>query len=209
MEGLALTNLVPIQELTLGQVGAIRNEAINFVVARAMKELGKTRDGLVVRDVRPVADLVSYSTGTTASTVEHWKYAPAANAAGWVALTPLTGTMGDNKFVCFFGIRDLAGHVGLASAGPCATDCGGYSPGAPAITSVKFNVGGADKVIWDCTGCRAYNDKVAFTSSPVLIPQNSGYVIYYYLAAHADTVVMTFFQLVGVTVEPRGLTISP
>lgn len=209
MEGLANTQLIPIQELTPGQVGAIRNEAINFVVARAMKELGMGREKLVVRDVRPVADLVSYSTGTTASTIEHWKYSPAAAAAGWVAFTPLTGTMGDNKFVCFFGVRDLAGHVGLASAGPTATDCGGYSPGAPAITFVKFNVGGADKVVWDCTGPRAYDDRVAFTSSPVLIPQNSGYVIYYYLAAHAADAIMTFFQLIGVTVEPRGLTISP
>ena len=208
MEGLAITTLVPMPEMTPGQVGAIRNEAINFVVARAMKELGMGREKLVVRDVRPVADLASYSTGTTVSTIEHWKYSPAAAAAGWVAFTPTTGTMGDNKFVCFFGIRDLGGHVGLASAGPTATDLA-CNPGAPAITFIKFNVGGADKVTWDCTGARAYNDKVAFTSSPVLIPQNSGFVIYYYLAAHADTAIMTFFQLIGVTVEPRGLTISP
>ena len=208
MEGLSNTILIPKEELTPGQVGTIRNGAIEFVVARAMKELGMSREKLVVRDVRPYADLASYSTGTTASTIEHWKYSPAASAAGWVAFTPTTGTMGDNKFVCFFGIRDLAGHVGLASAGPTATDCGGYSPGAPAITFVKFNVGGSDKVTWDCTGCRAYNDKVAFTPSPVLIPQNAGFIIYYYLAAPAD-VIMTFFQLIGVTVEPRGLTISP
>ena len=208
MAGIALTQMIPIQELTPGQVGKIRNDAINAVVAEASKALNLPLDRLVVRDVRPVADLALYSTGTTLSTVEWWFYKVATSAAGWTAANATTSTMGDNKFVCIFGIRDQATHA-AASLGATATYPGGTSPGTPMISFVKLNVGGADKVTWDCGCTRGYNEMVAFTPSAVIIPQNTSFVIYYYLEEMWDAAQVTFFQLLGVTVEPRGLSISP
>lgn len=208
MPGLALTHLIPIQELTPGQVGKIRNDAIESVVAMAAKELGMSRERLIVRDVRPVADLAMYSTGTTLSTVEWWYYQVTADAAGWTAISSTSGTLGDNKFVCLFGARDLANHVGHSSMAATATTAADTS-GWPIISMVKLNVGGADKVTWDVSSLRGYSDHVGFTPSAVIIPQNTSFIIYYYEEEKNSTAVMTFFQLIGVTVEPRGLTISP
>ena len=218
MEGLALTQLTPIQELTPGMVGAIRNEAINFVVARAMKELGMARDRIVVRDIRPVADLGMYRNDSSAETVERWQYGASAAASGFVAVSPTTGQMGDNKFVCIFGIRDLGGRLGADTGGATATGPYSAAPNPSHISFVKFNIGGADKVVWDVQGVRAYDVMVAFSSSPILIPQNTGFVIYYYLKSLLGCGAVTgalvadceqYLQLLGVTVEPRGLTISP
>ena len=208
MSGLALTHIIPIQELTPGQVGKIRNDAIEGTVAMASKELNLPRERLVVRDVRPVADLAMYSILTTASTVEWWYYSLTADAVGWTAVSPTTGTMGDNKFVCLFGIRDLSTHVGHSSMAATATTAS-RNDGWPVISMVKLNVGGSDKVTWDACGLRGYSDHVGFTPSAVIIPQNTSFVIYYYQEEKNATALTTFFQLIGVTVEPRGLTISP
>jgi len=207
MSGLALTQMIPLQELTPGQVGKIRNDAIEGTVAMASRELNLPRERLVVRDVRPVADLVLYSTGTTVSTREWWQYTIASSAAGWTAANATTSTMGDNKFVCLFGARvPRVGHASMAAT--ATTDA--KTEGWPEISMVKLNVGGADKVTWDLGGMWAYGEKVGFTPSAVVIPQNTSFVIYYYLEEPTDSVaIITFFQLLGVTVEPRGLTISP
>ena len=219
MPGIANTQLIPVQELTPGQIGAIRNEAIGFVVGRAMKELGLAQDRLVVRDIRPVADLAMYSNDTSAATLERWVYGASAAASGFVAVSPTTGTMGDNKFVCVFGVRDLGGNIGKDTGGASATSPATDISNPAHISFVKFNIGGADKVIWDVSGVRAYAGSwAAFSPSPVLIPQNTGFVLYYYLYCHYACVASMgalladseqFLQLLGVTVEPRGLTISP
>ena len=218
MADLAQTQLIPIQELTPGQIGTIRNGAIEFVVARAMKELGMTRDRLVVRDIRPVADLAMYSNDTSAATLERWVYGASAAASGFTAVSPTTGTMGDNKFVCVFGVRDLGGQLGIDTGGASATGPYSAAVNPSHISFVKFNIGGSDKVIWDIQSVRAYKEMVAFSPSPILIPQNTGFVLYYYLKGNLACVASMgavvadseqFLQLLGVTVEPRGLTISP
>ena len=118
--------------------------------------------------------------------------------------------MGDNKFVCFFGVRDIGINLGGLTVGATATGGALTTFNTPKlIFLVKFNVGGSDKVIWDIGGLRAYGNAVAFTTSPVLIPQNTGFVIYYYCSEGAAVDVENYLQLIGVVVEPRGLTISP
>ncbi len=208
--GPALTHLIPIQELTPGQVGAIRNAVINQVLAQAMKELSLPMDKLVVRDVRPVGDLSMYYEDSSAATVEQWQYVVSTAAAGFTAVSPTTGAMGDNKFVAFFGIRDLNSSVGAVSNTPTATVVAQNIVLPALIHEVKFNVGGADKVIWDLSGVRAYaTDRVAFSPSAVIIPQNVAFVIYYYLKEIAGFDIPQRLQLLGVCVEPRGKTISP
>ena len=53
----AYTGLVPIQELTPASIANIRNSVINQVVALAARELSLPEDKMVVRDIRPEADL--------------------------------------------------------------------------------------------------------------------------------------------------------
>ena len=213
-----LATLIPIQELTPGMVGKIRNDVIQGVVALASKELSIPPTNLVVRDVRPFNDLGMYAGGTTAAAIDEWLYDATTTTAN--AFTSVSGakTMGDQKFVALFGIRDLRRGVGVHSTGmgadwestAAASDAWHPYPLAGAVVSlVKINVGGADKVIWDLTSMEAYQDmNVGFTQAPVLIPQNVSYNLYYYFKTTAAGL-RAWLQLIGVVVEPRGLTISP
>jgi len=213
-----LATLIPIQELTPGMVGKIRNDVIQGVVALASKELSIPPTNLVVRDVRPFNDLGMYAGGTTAAAIDEWLYDATTTTAN--AFTSVSGakTMGDQKFVALFGIRDLRRGVGVHSTGmgadwestAAASDAWHPYPLAGAVVSlVKINVGGADKVIWDLTSMEAYQDmNVGFTQAPVLIPQNVSYNLYYYFKTTAAGL-RAWLQFIGVVVEPRGLTISP
>ena len=217
-----LATLIPIQELTPGMVGKIRNDVIQGVVALASKELSIPPTNLVVRDVRPFNDLGMYAGGTTAAAIDEWLYDATTTTAN--AFTSVSGakTMGDQKFVALFGIRDLRRGVGVHTTAmdlvestsiPVAATgenafARGILPGA-VVSLVKINVGGADKVIWDLTSMEAYQDmNVGFTQAPVLIPQNVSYNLYYYFKTTAAGL-RAWLQFIGVVVEPRGLTISP
>lgn len=205
MQGPAKTQLVPIQELTPGAVGAIRNQVINDLIKKASADLNIVPDKFVVRDVRPFGDLQLLSAGTTAMTIEEWLYT-ATTGTGYVSWSG-TRTMGDNRYVALFGIRDL--RFGM---GPHAT-ASGTTTGqvwAPLIWSfLRINVGGADKVHWDCTSMQPYVDQhVSFAPTAVIIPQNTSYNISIYKTETLTDIVMRL-QLIGVAVEPRGLLISP
>jgi len=213
--GLSLTQLIPLQELTPGQVGKIRNDAINAVVAKACRELSKLPDDLIVRDILSYTDL-GWDYGTaTAGTTNKWVHSATAAAIGYSSMTG-PETMADNRYVAIFGVRDYSaglgctgstGGAGLATAGGQST----ISPGIMMMSLIKFSVGGADKVIWDITSLRAYLPSgiaVAFSPSVVVIPQNTAFNIYFYQQlTNAD--IDIFLQLIGVTVEPRGKLISP
>lgn len=202
---LAQTQLIPIQELTPGQVGAIRNVVKNNLVSKASHELNLPEDKLVVRDVRPVEDLAMYASHGSAATVEDWLFtSTASTGTGFVTVTG-TATMDDNRYVALFGVRDYRlGIATVATAGPATLICGPSS-----VSLVKINVGGADKVVWDTKVMQAYSqDLVAFTPSPVIIPQNVTYNIYYYKSQATNSMVI-WLQLIGLVVEPRGKTISP
>ena len=213
--GLSLTQLIPLQELTPGQVGKIRNDAINAIVAKACRELNKLPDDLVVRDILPYTD-IGWDYGTaSAGTVNKWVHNATAAAVGYSSITGAE-TMADNRYVAIFGVRDYSAGLGatLGATGGAATMAAGGSTIYPALAMmslIKFNVGGADKVIWDITCLRAYlasGVAVAFSPSVVVIPQNTSFNVYFYQQlANAD--IDVYLQLLGVTVEPRGKLISP
>ena len=207
----AYTQLIPIQELTPGAVGVIRNQVINSVVALACKEMNMTPDKLVVRDVRPTGDLAMYSAATTAATAEDWLFEPTGHAvATWHAACG-ANTMADQRYVAIFGVRNLGVATGIHATLDSVSTWTGvqnfmiFNP----VASVKINVGGSDKVIWDFRSLSGYvSPQVAFSPSAIIIPQNSSFRIYY-LFATASPGVRARVQLIGVAVEPRGKVISP
>lgn len=215
MGDVAQTHLIPIQELTPGAVGAIRNQVINNLVAQVSKELNLPAEKLVVRDVLPKTDLQMYALVGTDATTEMWGITGAGTTTGYVAMSG-TKTMGDQRYVALFGVRDRGMHHG--PSGSATVPITGVYPYKEVVSLIKINVGGADKVTWDISCIRAYADNnVAFTPSAVIIPQNASFVISYYKTGSIEVGALTapvaseihWLQLIGVTIEPRGKTISP
>lgn len=207
MAALAEVYLVPIKELTPGAIGKIRNDVIETTVALAERELSLSRDRLVVRDVRPVEDLQIYASHGAAATVEDWIFTTTNTTdTGFVTVTG-DASMADDRFVALFGIRDKRMKIAdVAAATPAEQKVGPSS-----VSLVKLSVGGADKVIWDtkCVQGYAYlGNLVAFCPSAVIIPQNLTFNIYYY-KSDATASMIIWLELIGITVEPRGKTISP
>lgn len=212
----AQTQLIPIAEMTPGMVASIRNSVISRVVGMAVKEFGVTEDRLVVRDIQPYTDLGWQFSDATKGTSEGWKHEMTLTSLGYLTVTG-DRTMNDQRFVAIFGIRDGRIGLGATDAVGTATDIKA-SPFQPVaqIGLVKFTVGGAVKAIWDIHGLEAYVwQQVGFTPAAVIIPQNSAYNISFYLRAVGQNnagkgvEIYTYLQLVGVTVEPRGVVISP
>ena len=202
--GAALTQLVPVAELAPGAVGAIRNEVIKQTLAIASKELNLPEDKLVVRDLRFVEDMQIYATGTTAATINDWVFTTAATTVtGFVTITG-DKTMGDQRYVAIFGVRDLRMAYGVKQA--AAT--------IPAVLSavvslLKISVGGADRVIWDLCKIQSYpNELVGVSPMAVIIPQNASFNIYIYKSNGVASVISNI-MLEGVVVEPRGKVVSP
>ena len=220
MGSLALTHMIPLDELTPGAVGFIRNSVIDNVVAFAARELNLEPGNLVVRDVRPFTDLSMYAAGTTASTVDEWLYDATTTTAS--AFTSVTGpaTMGDNRYVALFGVRDLRLGIGLHTTAMTlmdgtgsllfgsATASGAAIKPGQVISLIKIAVGGSDKAIWDTTCFEGYQNLTGFSPSAVIIPQNATFNISYYFKSTVAGV-RANIQLVGVTVEPRGKVLSP
>lgn len=205
MAGFANTLLIPTQDLPPGQVSAIRNEIFKSLAQFAAIELKMPVGDLVVRDLRPVEDLVLYSTGTTPATINNWLFTTAATATtGFVTVTG-DREMADQRYVALFGVKDLKdshGPTAIVGATSCAV-----SP--QAISLIKIIVGGSDKAIWDLCKCACYTNACAGISpSAVVIPPNALYNIQYYKTLPIASA-PAYIVLEGVVVEPRGLVLSP
>lgn len=214
-----VTILIPLDEMSPGAVGAIRNQVISGLVRKAASELSMPEDRLVVRDVRPANDLRFYSAGTTTSGVDEWLYDATTTTAN--AYTSVTGdaTMGDQRYVALFGLRDLRKGIGIHTTSmntmdattnlfTSATDQTSQLRAAQVVTYVQVSVGGSIKAIWDATGMEIYQNAVSFSPYAVVIPQNSTYNISYYFNSTAAGL-RAWLQLIGIVVEPRGRVTSP
>ena len=204
VKGAALTQLVPIAELPPGAITSIRNEVIKGVLAIASSELNIPEEKLVVRDLRFVEDLQMYASGTTAASINDWVFTTAASTVtGFVTITG-EKTMGDQRYVAIFGVRDLRMAYGVKQA--AATIPASLSQ---VVSLLKISVGGADRVIWDLCKIQSYpNELVGVSPFAVLIPQNAAFNIYIYKANGVASVVSNI-MLEGVVVEPRGKVVSP
>lgn len=214
-EGPALTQLIPIQELAPGAVAAIRNQVINALVKQVSQELGLPPDKLVVRDLRPASDLQIYGSGTTDLTSDRWGFVDTGTTAAFVAINSTSKAMGDQRYVALFGVRDRSAHTPASGSATLAV---ARTVAKQVVSLIKVNVGGGDKAIWDISGLYAYTEALAgFTPSAVVIPQNASFVISYYKMGSIENGAVTapvsgeisWLQLVGVVVEPRGKVISP
>lgn len=199
------TQLIPVKELSPGAIGAIRRQAIDKVVTIAAGELGKPPQDMVVRDIRPYSDLAWCSTTnavTAALTTDTW-IATSDDSLVYGSfigcVTAASTTMADNRWVGIYGLKDM--RVCLATVIE------------PAISFVKLNVGGNDRVIWDVFSMYAYPDAMAAVCpSVVVIPQNTDYQIYLYGGLSDDgasTDVAQYIVLEGFVVEPKGKVLSP
>ena len=201
------TQLIPVAELAPGAVAAIRNNIIEQVVAIAASELGRPVTDLVVRDLRPYTDL-KWATNTdavqAALTTDTWicqsddakNYNAFCNA---ISDSSSANVMADSRWVAIYGIKDL--RMCLATAI------------ARALTFLRINVGGNDRVIWDLSVIQSYPEAMAaICPSAVLIPQNVEYMIDFYGGLSNDgssTDVNSYIMVEGVVVEPKGKVLSP
>ena len=198
--------LIPVRELLPSEITRIRREAINRVVAMASTELKKPPSELVVRDIRPYSDLDWCTDATAFSaalTVESW--CPTLDQTDCLeayhgVVSTANQTMEDSRWVCITGVKDFR----LNEA----------SPVLQAINFLKIEVGGNERVIWDLQGLECYpNLKAAITPAPVVIPQNTAFNIYIYMAGadedDTECDVLMYLVIDGFVVEPRGKVISP
>jgi len=210
------TQIVPIAEMTPGMVASIRNSVIEKTVSMASKEMGVSEDRLVVRDIEPWTDLGWELSDATNGTSEGWMHEMTLTTVGYMTVTG-DRTMADQRFVAIYGIRD--GRVGLGATEVCgsATDVhAALIQPISLVSLVKFSVGGAIKAIWDISSLEAYvYQQVGFTPATIIIPQNASYNISFYNKSSGNHALAkgvelyTYLQLAGVTVEPRGVVISP
>jgi len=196
--------LTPTQELAPGQVSAIRNATIEAVVNKASRELGLPKDRLVVRDIRAYDDLgfgrnTDYSATAIVSNIwgsfQHTTttYSVSGSAGDYRDAIPDSTTMADNRYVGLYGVRDY--RVSRAATK------------AQEVSLIKFNIGAADRTIWDLSECEAYKSYIAgVTPSPVVIPPLAPYQISPYLIGGSAELAV---QLMGFVVEPAGMTITP
>lgn len=202
--GAALTYLIPVQELSPGSVSAIRNEVIKSLVQQVSKELNLPQEKLVVRDLRPVEDLVLYSTGTTPATINDWVFTTAGSTAtGYVSLTG-DASMADQRYVALYGVKDLRDvyDVKIAAATYRAVL-------SQVVSLLKISVGGGERVVWDLTRIQAFPEiKAGISPTAIIIPQNTLYNISIYKMEDTASVVANIL-LDGIVVEPRGKVVSP
>lgn len=206
--------LMPVQEMTPANVAQIRNSVISQLVAIVSQDLGKPENELIVRDILPYTDLGwDYdSEDATTSTIEQWKHEIGSAVVGYESAAGAS-TMADQRYVGIFGIRDTRMSLGASVTG-ATTPMGTIKP-LQVVGLVKFEVGGAVAAIWNIQSMQAYRyDQAAFSPSAIIIPQNVTFTISFYKKNMLHTkstgvIGVSWLQLIGVTVEPRGKKVSP
>jgi len=201
------TQLIPVVELAPGAISRIRNEAIAKVVSLASRELNKSPEELIVRDIRPYSDIYwcthDDAIDGTVATTETWiadKFDDSAILGDYVATIAASHTtMADSRYVCIYGVKDI--RMCLATKIE------------KTISLIKVSVGGNDRVIWDVQNIEGYPNAMAgVCPSPIVIPQNTDYQIYVYgglSVATGGTDLYGYIILEGFVVEPRGKVLSP
>ena len=158
----------------------MRQDLINI----AKKELSLSEEELVVRQLRPedvmVADFPQWSkTNVTAGVYGGW----ATGGSGWVFLTN-TYSMADNRFVGIYGVSDRSTNV----------------------TQLRITRAGSVARYWNIQelvpNCE---NNMMFVDDPIIIKQNDLLTIEGYSLTSATE----YLRLIGLTVERKGLLVSP
>ena len=147
----AQTQLVPASEFAPGEIGAIRNQLIEKVVAQVAAKLNKAADQLIVRDIRPSSDL-DY-------TYADWNEQTGSTSDAYETMT--TGTMGDRRWIVLYGVK--------------------FNSEALSVTHLKFHIGGADRAIWNLESLNEDDGMVGVCPGGIVIPENIPYTISRYV----------------------------
>jgi len=178
MAGQAEIMLIPVGELAPGQQAAIRNQLKTAVLQQASTELQMPVDRLVVRDIDPLV-----TTGDMNFTYADWFEQTGATAT-WETMD--TGTNVDQRWIVIYGIKD--------------------EDGMNSCTELKFNIGGADRVIWTLQQLNVEEGYAGVSPGGVVIPPNAPYTISRYVRSINSP---THLVLKGFVIEPRGKRLSP
>lgn len=174
--GPSLIQLIPLSELSSGQAAQIRNNSIESLLMKAQTEAKVARNRLVIRDILPATDL-DYS-------AEEWSEVTGTTVNTYETMS--TGTMSTDRWLGIYGVKLVEG-AGSASA-------------------LKFNVGGADRVIWQLQSLNEDDGYVGYSPSVILIPASVPYTISRYVRSISNAFTCV---LKGVVVETRGKLVSP
>ncbi len=175
----AQVQLIPASELAPGQAAAIRNQAITQLLSDASKYTNYQQDKLIVRDIRPIA-----TTGDLDYTYEDWSETTGATTNTWETMT--TGTNVDQRWIGIYGVK--------------------IDPDSNAITALRFNIGGSDRVIWVLQSLGEEDGYTGFCPSVIMIPPNAPYTISRWVRS-VTSIDKTVLK--GIVVEPRGKVLSP
>jgi len=157
---------------------------VQTLFAKAERELGLTRDQLVLRDLRPEdigASSADFYVGTKATSF----YALIDNQ-----------TIADNRFV---------GINGIVLPNTASTDAFGLES-EPPISQIKITRKGSVARYWNVKPVWAFESRVGYTDDPVTIDQNTTITVEAWARTASS---LSGFTLLGAVVEKRGLLISP
>lgn len=179
--GAAETQLIPIQEMSAGQPASIRNGAIKAIVQKASFELKISPDKLLVRALRPKADL-DYS-------YETWYEKTGASGAAYETMSAGgTSSKDKDRYIGLYGVQDESGEINCPL--------------------VRIKVGNSIKAIWNLQDLYNDNDgpRIGLSPSVVIIPPSTPYAIERYVE---NTAMPARIVLKGFLVERIGKTYSP
>jgi hypothetical protein len=163
--GTALTELIPFSELSQGQAAAIRTQVRDNVIQTALTQAKVSADRLVVRDIRPSADL--------GYTVEDWSLVTGATANAYETMA--SGTGATDRWIAIYGVKTR--------------------PDALTASMLKFTIGGGDRAIWTLQQLSQEDDYIGISPTGIIIPALSPYVIsrWVRVAKSASFIVMKGF----------------
>lgn len=160
---------------------------VNSLKDRAMKELNLSEDQIVVRQLRP-QDL------GVGSNTAHYNAAITANTWSTIVDT----TIGDNKFVGIYGFVIRTGSTNAA---------GELVPTKPVLEQVRITREGSIARYYNVKPINFFQCGIGYTDEPITVSQNTSIKIEGFSAT--SSTLSGNFDILGVVVEKKGMTIYP
>ena len=186
--------LDPIQELSTDEITGVKNQVINELTRRAIRDnIVKNKHELCFRDVQigdtAASDHVDIYTKTTQlAGLEGWAIddddLTAGDLSQFVSGTTNYNAIKDKTYVGFYGWADKNMFGDIAA--------------------IQFGKGGANIDWWQVEHCYAYKNPGGITKRPIYYDQNDLIKLYINPKTKTDK----FVVLRGIVAEPWGLVVS-
>ncbi len=161
------------------------NKGVEEMFRRATKELGLTREELILRDLLP-QDLCPGSAKFWAEDGQ-WNFT-ISTTSSWTALID-TCTIADNRYVMIYGM--------------------GTEESTPSVESIKITRAGSVARIWNLQRVGNQDDSEMFMDDPIIVDQNTMIDVDYWASTWRTVSTCENLIFIGQVVEKRGLTINP